>query len=84
MPQRAQKLTFSLESLNWKPVLSFKTSHKLACGGIEERFVHNFGGTDEIIAFCLTDFSIGSNAEGLVFVQVHGLESDGFLWYTPL
>ena len=38
--------------------------------------MYEFSGTEEVITFCFADFSIRSNAKGLVLEKLNGFESD--------
>ena len=41
--------------------------------------MNEFSSTEEVITFCFADFSIGSNAKGLVFEELNSFESDSFV-----
>ena len=38
--------------------------------------MYEFSSTEEFIAFCFADFSIRSNAKGLILEELDGFESD--------
>ena len=40
---------------------------QLYCSWIKEGFMHEFSGTEEVITFCLADFSKGSYAKDSIF-----------------
>ena len=51
----------------------------MLCSWIKESFMNEFSSTEEVITFCFADFSIGSNAKGLVFEELNSFESNSFV-----
>ena len=78
VPDGTHELTLLLEPSDGQSVLP-STRYLLVSNRIEKSWVEDFSSTEEVVTFGLTNSSITSDAQGLIFKELNRLKPDALI-----